>query len=85
MRTSRRFRRLVALTAALALTVTASLAMTAQAAESQFTLIENGESGDPLSVREIAKDCRTSVRSIQEANDLKGTSVPENTLLLIPM
>ncbi|MDD6643832.1 MAG: DUF3794 domain-containing protein [Firmicutes bacterium] len=34
---------------------------------------------------QIAKDCRTSVRSIQDANDLKGTSVPENTLLLIPM
>lgn len=65
MRTSRRFRRLVALTAALALTVTASLAMTAQAAESQFTLIENGESGDPLSIREIAKDCRTSVVAIE--------------------
>ena len=65
MRTSRRFRRLVALTAALALTVTASLAMTAQATESQFTLIENGESGDPLSIREIAKDCRTSVVAIE--------------------
>ena len=65
MRTSRRFRRLVAMTAALALIVTASLAVTAQATESQFTLIENGESGDPLSVREIAKDCRTSVVAIE--------------------
>ena len=65
MRTSRRFRRLVALTAAFALLVTASLAITAQAAESQFTLIENGESGEPLSVREIAKDCRTSVVAIE--------------------
>ena len=34
---------------------------------------------------QIAKECRTSVRSIKEANDLKGSSVPENTLLLIPM
>ena len=34
---------------------------------------------------EIAKDCRTCVRSIREANDLKGDSVPEDTLLLIPM
>ena len=65
MRTSRRFRRLVALTAAFALLVTASLAITAQAAESKFTLIENGESGEPLSVREIAKDCRTSVVAIE--------------------
>lgn len=65
MRTSRRFRRLVALTAAFALLVTACLAVTAQAAESKFTLIENGESGDPLSVREIAKDCRTSVVAIE--------------------
>ena len=65
MRTSRRFRRLVAMTAALALIVTASLAVTAQATESQFTLIENGESGDPLSVREIAKNCRTSVVAIE--------------------
>ena len=65
MRTSRRFRRLVALTAAFALLVTACLAVTAQAAESKFTLIENGESGEPLSVREIAKDCRTSVVAIE--------------------
>lgn len=34
---------------------------------------------------QIAKDCRTSVRAIKEANDLTGETVPENTLLLIPM
>ena len=34
---------------------------------------------------DIAKDCRTSVRSIREANDLPGDTVPEHTLLLIPM
>lgn len=36
-------------------------------------------------VWQIAKDCRTSVRSIKEANDLTGETVPEDTLLLIPM
>ena len=34
---------------------------------------------------DIAKDCRTSVRSIREANDLPGDTVSEHTLLLIPM
>ena len=34
---------------------------------------------------EIAKACRTSVQAIEQANALDGTSVPANTMLLIPM
>lgn len=36
-------------------------------------------------VWEIAKRCRTPVRTITEANALAGSVVPEHTLLLIPM
>ena len=34
---------------------------------------------------EIAKACRTSLQAIEQANALDGTSVPANTMLLIPM
>ncbi len=34
---------------------------------------------------EIAKACRTSVQAIEQANALDSTSVPANTMLLIPM
>ena len=34
---------------------------------------------------EIAKSCKTSEAAIREVNDLSGTVIPANTLLLIPM
>lgn len=36
-------------------------------------------------VWDIAKDCRTTVSAIRQANDLTGDTVPADTLLLIPM
>ena len=36
-------------------------------------------------VWDIAKACRTPVRSVLEANDLEGTQIPAGTMLLIPM
>ena len=65
MTTSRHFRRLAALAVALALLATASLSVMAAQAEPKFTMIENGESGSPLSTREIAAKCRTSVVAIE--------------------
>ena len=65
MRTSKNFRRLLALTAALALTATASMSVLAQAEESNFAIVEAAEDAEVLSVREVAKKCRTSVVAIE--------------------
>lgn len=65
MTTSRRFRRLAALVVALALLTTAALSVMAQAEETKFTLIEGTETGNTLSPREIAAQCRTSVVAIE--------------------
>ena len=67
MRTTRSFRRFLALTAALALAVTAS-ATTFAVAESKdkhFSIVEAASNADSLSVSEIAKKCRTSVVAIE--------------------
>lgn len=67
MRTSRPFRALVAVTAALALTATASMTVLAQAEDSakHFSVIEAASSQNALSIPEIAKKCRTSVVAIE--------------------
>ena len=65
MRTSRHFRRLIALTATLALVSTISLATLAQAEDGQFSLREATSEESVLSVREIAAQTRTSVVAIE--------------------
>lgn len=65
MRTSRSFRRLIALAATTALLATASMTALATAESGQFAIIQNEETGAPLSTREIAKNCRTSVVAIE--------------------
>lgn len=68
MRTSRSFRRLLALTAALALAATASVASFAMADEGKdkhFSIVEAASEADALSIPEIAQKCRTSVVAIE--------------------
>lgn len=67
MSTSRRFRSLIAVTAALALTATAGMAVFAQAEEAgkQFSVIEAASAQDALTIPEIAKKGRTSVVAIE--------------------
>lgn len=65
MRTSRSFRRLIALAATTALLATASMTALATAESGQFAIIQNEETGAPLTTREIAKNCRTSVVAIE--------------------
>lgn len=65
MRTTRSFRRLLALTAALALAVTASVSSLAMAEDKHFSIVEAASNEDSLSIPEIAKKCRTSVVAIE--------------------
>lgn len=67
MMTSRRFRSLVAVTAALALTATAGMAVFAQAEDAgkHFSVIEAASNENSLSVTEIANRARTSVVAIE--------------------
>ena len=67
MRTTRSFRRLIALTAAVALIATASMASfaAAEGKDKHFSIIEAASNADSLSVTEIAKKCRTSVVAIE--------------------
>ena len=67
MRTNRSFRRLLALTAAVALVVTASMASFAMAEskDKHFSIVEAASDADSLSIAEIAKKCRTSVVAIE--------------------
>ncbi len=66
MRTSRSFRRLAALAAALALTATASFATFASADDGKhFSIVEAASDANALSIPEIAKKCRTSVVAIE--------------------
>ena len=62
-----RFRRLFALTAALALTSTIGLTAIAQEAstEKHFSIVEAAADQNALSIPEIAKKCRTSVVAIE--------------------
>ena len=63
---SRRFRKLLALTTALALTATVGLSVMAQAeTEKHFSVVEAASEQDSLSVTEIAKKCRTSIVAIE--------------------
>ena len=65
MRTTRSFRRLLALAAAAVLTVSASVASFAVAEGKHFSIVEAASSDDSLSIPEIAKKCRTSVVAIE--------------------
>ena len=67
MSTTRRFRSLVAVTAALALTATAGLAVFAQAEDAgkHFSVVEAASDADALSVTQIAQKNRTSVVAIE--------------------
>ena len=66
MCTDRRFRRVIALVAALALIVTACLATAAMAESNKhFSIVEAASGADSLSIPEIAKACRTSVVAIE--------------------
>ena len=63
---SKRFRKLLALTTALALTATVGLSVMAQAeTEKHFSVVEAASEQDSLSVSEIAKKCRTSIVAIE--------------------
>ena len=63
---SKRFRKLLALTTALALTATVGLSVIAQAETTKhFSVIEAASEQDSLSVTEIAKKCRTSIVAIE--------------------
>lgn len=63
---SKRFRKLLALTTALALTATVGLSVMAQAeTEKHFSVVEAASGQDSLSVSEIAKKCRTSIVAIE--------------------
>ena len=61
------FRRLAAMTAAIALAVTASVSSLALAekAEKHFSIVEAASQENALSIPEIAKKCRTSVVAIE--------------------
>ena len=67
MSTTRSFRSLVAVTAALALTATAGLAVFAQAEDAgkHFSVVEAASDADALSVTQIAQKNRTSVVAIE--------------------
>lgn len=67
MSTTRRFRSLVAVTAALALTATAGLSVLAQAEDAgkHFSVVEAASNADSLSVTQIAQKNRTSVVAIE--------------------
>ncbi|MDO5377528.1 MAG: trypsin-like peptidase domain-containing protein [Clostridia bacterium] len=65
MRTSHSFRRLIAVAAATALLATASMTAMATAESGRFAIVQNEETGTPLTTREIAKNCRTSVVAIE--------------------
>ena len=68
MRTPRSFRRLLALTAAMALAVSASVVSFAMADEGKgkhFSIVEAASEADALSIPEIAQKCRTSVVAIE--------------------
>ena len=67
MRTTRSFRKFLALTAALALAVTASVTTfaVAESKDKHFSIVEAASNADSLSVSEIAKKCRTSVVAIE--------------------
>lgn len=65
MRTSHSFRRLIALAATTALVATASMTALATAETNSFALVQTEETGSPLTTREIAKNCRTSVVAIE--------------------
>ena len=67
MRTNRSFRRLFALTAAVALAVTASVTSfaVAEGKDKHFSIVEAASNADSLSVPEIARKCRTSVVAIE--------------------
>lgn len=63
---SKHFRKLLALTTALALTATVGLSVIAQAETTKhFSVIEAASDQDSLSVTEIAKKCRTSIVAIE--------------------
>ena len=63
---SKHFRKLLALTTALALTATVGLSVMAQAETTKhFSVIEAASDEDSLSVTEIAKKCRTSIVAIE--------------------
>ena len=63
---SKRFRKLLALTTALALTATVGLSVMAQAeTEKHFSVVEAASGQDSLSVSEIANKCRTSIVAIE--------------------
>ena len=63
---SKHFRKLLALTTALALTATVGLSVIAQAETTKhFSVIEAASEQDSLSVIEIAKKCRTSIVAIE--------------------
>ena len=68
MRTPRSFRRLLALTAAIALAASASVVSFAMADEGKgkhFSIVEAASEADALSIPEIAQKCRTSVVAIE--------------------
>ena len=67
MRTTRSFRKLLALTAAVALAATASMATfaVAEGKDKHFSIVEAASEADSLSIAEIAKKCRTSVVAIE--------------------
>ena len=67
MSTTHRFRSLVAVTAALALTATAGLSVLAQAEDAgkHFSVVEAASNADSLSVTQIAQKNRTSVVAIE--------------------
>lgn len=63
---SKRFRKLLALTTALALTATVGLSVMAQAeTEKHFSVVEAASEQDSLSISEIAKKCRSSIVAIE--------------------
>jgi len=61
---SRSFRRLAAMTVAIALAITASVSSLA-VAEKHFSIVEAASQENALSIPEIAKKCRTSVVAIE--------------------
>ena len=67
MRTSRSLRKLCALTAALAIAVTAATATfaTAESQGKHFSIVEAASREDALSIPEITRKCRTSVVAIE--------------------
>ena len=79
---SKHFRKLLALTTALALTATVGLSVMAQAETTKhFSVIEAASDQDSLSEREISKQCSTTnVASEPEAPEARtATSSPTTT------